>query len=84
MRKIECKKHLRSQVIFSSQGKTSQAHLGAKINSPVAAGGNKVKQVLSHLPAHLTHLEYVGFFFASVECYSAQVDTAQHGSHQKV
>lgn len=47
-------------------------------NSPVAAGEYKVKQALSHLPAHWTDLEYVGFFFASVECYSAQVDMAQH------
>lgn len=38
-------------------------------NSPVAAGECKVK--------HWTDLLYVGFFFASVECYSAQVDMAQ-------
>lgn len=72
------KKHLCSKVIFSSQGKTSQAHLGAKRNSPVAAGEYKVKQVLLHLPALQSDLDYVGFFFASVECYSAQVDMAQH------
>lgn len=79
MRKIGCKKHFCSKVIFSSQGKTSQAHLGAKRNSPVATGEYGVKQVLSHLPTHWTDLEYVGFFLVSVGCYSAQVDMAQHG-----
>lgn len=47
-------------------------------NSPVAAGEYKVKQALSHLPVHQTDLEYVVFFFVSVECYSARVDMAQH------
>lgn len=47
-------------------------------NSPVAAGEYKVKRAPPHLPARQTDLEYVGFFFASVECYSAQVDMAQH------
>ena len=55
-----CKKNPKEQkkiplcfkVIFSSQGKTCQAHLGAKRNSPIAAGEYKVEQALPHLPAH--------------------------------
>lgn len=36
------------KLFFSSQGKTSQAHLGAKRNSPAAAGEYMVERALSH------------------------------------
>lgn len=58
----------KKQFIFSSQGKTV---LSPQVNT-------RSSVALWHLPARQTGLEYVGFFFASVECYSAQVDMAQH------
>lgn len=61
------KKNIYAQMLFSHhKAKTSQAHLGAKRNSPVTAGEYKVEQTLSLMSARYTDLTYIGLFFVSV------------------